>query len=411
MPSTSPPIGPDTPGGSPLRDEAALERLFRARYTALADEAKGHLKDAQSAAPRIVEALFLRAWDERDQFKSVEELDAFLHNEVAHAAARELARRASAHHFGGGRASHAAHAEAPIDVDQSWEHVHRTLHPDREATAGAVQDASRHEAASHVKDLAKKRNYVVPVVIILLAVAAAFGISKYLNRLGREGGILQALNANDKTATKTGDGQLAHVNLNDGSAVKAGPDSKLTIAQNFGDEMRVIRIEGAAAVTVSGGHAAPLEVRAYNAVVDAPGGTVVVRTWAGDSSVVVAVQGATDSVRVGKDVHALASGAAMHVAHDGTVRDATAGELAEATSWNNDTLTIADRPLKTAIDEIRTWYGTKIVVLDTTLLKRPVTASAPLNSSLAAIAAVEKSGQVKFGYEGQAMVFRDAAKQ
>jgi ferric-dicitrate binding protein FerR (iron transport regulator) len=162
---------------------------------------------------------------------------------------------------------------------------------------------------------------------------------------------------------------------------------------------------------VADGHPTPLEVRAFNTVVDAPSGSLVVRTYAGDSSVTLVSISGDDSLRVGKDRRALASGSAVHVAHDGTVRDATPGERAEASSWVNDTLTIADRPLKTAIDEIRSWYGTKIVVLDTTLLKRPVSASATLTSSLAAIAAVEKSGQVKFGYEGQAMVFRDAARK
>jgi ferric-dicitrate binding protein FerR (iron transport regulator) len=386
--------------------------MFRARYASLAEAAKGHLKDAQSAAPRIVEALFLRAWDERAQFKSPEELDAFLNDEVAHAAARELARRASAHHFGGGHNAHAAaHAEPSMNVDQSWERVHHALHPDRAATAGAVKEASRHEAASHVKGLAKKRNYVVPVVIILLAIAAALGISKYLNRLGREGGIVQALATAYKTAPQTHDAQLANTHLPDGSPVKVGPNSKLVTADNFGDEMRVIQVEGAAAVSVAGGHPTPLEVRAFNAVVDAPGGSVAVRTYAGDSSVTVVSLSGDDSLRVGTDLRALPSGAALHVAHDGQVRDATPGERAEASTWVNDTLTIADRPLKTAIDEIRSWYGTKIVVLDTLLLKRPISATAPLNSSLAAIAAVEKSGQVKFGYEGQAMVFRDAAKK
>ena len=412
MTPTSPPVGPNTPNGSPLPDEAALERVFRARYASLVDEAKRHLNDAPTAAPRVVETLFLSAWGERAQFKSAEQLDAFLKSELVHGAARELARRASAHHFGTERKGHAAaHVERPVDVDQSWAHVQRTLHPDRTASDGASQNASRHDAATHVKDLAKKRSYAIPVIIFIVIVVAAFGVSKYLTHLGREGGIVAALAAKANSATQTSDGQSATIHLPDGSAVKLGPDSRLIIADKFGDDMRVISIQGAAAVTVAPGHPAPLQVRSFGAVVDAQGGTLIVRSYPADSGVTVMAMGGDDSLRVGKGMRALTAGTALRVAINGQVSDATPGEVAEASTWVNDTLSIANRTLKTAIDEIRTWYGTKLVVLDTTLLTRPVTASAPLNSSLAAIAAVEKAAQVKFGYEGQAMVFRDAAKK
>ncbi len=412
MPSTSPPLGPDTPAGAPLKDEQALERLFRERYTSLAEMAKTHLKDAASAAPRIVEALFLRAWDQRAEFKSVKELDAFFAAEVPHAAARELARRASAHHFGAGGKHAAAHAEPTVDVDQSWDRVHRTLHPDREATAGAMKEASRHEAASHVKGLAKRRNYLIPAIIIIAAIGAAFGISKYLNRLGEEGGIITALKANETKAHQTRDNQLAGVTLTDGSTVKMGPDSKVVVADGFsGDKMRVIQLDGIAQITVAPGQKEPFQVRTFNTVVNAPNGTLLIRTYDDDSSLTLIAKGDADSLRIGKVWRALAAGAALHIAHDGTVGDATPGQFLEASTWVDDTVSIANRTLKDAVDQLREWYGTKIVVLDTTLLSRPVTMQASMSSATDAISAIEKSANVKFGYEGQGMVFRDAARK
>ncbi len=411
MPSTSPPGGPDTPAGAPLKDEQALERLFRERYQPLADEAKTHLQDAASAAPRIVETLFLRAWDQRADFKSRADLDAFFAAELPHAAARELARRASAHHLGGQGKHGAAHAEPEIDVDQSWNRIHRTLHPDRAASSGAIKEHSRHDAAAHVKGLAKKRNYVIPGVIIVAAIVAALGISKYLNRLGEEGGIITALKANETKAHLTRDNQMATITLADESAVKMAPDSKVVVADQFsGDGMRVIQIEGVASVDVSSGKPKPFQIRAMDAVVNAPSGTVIVRTY-DDSSVTVIAKGDQDSLRVGKVWRPLASGAAMHIGHDGTVADATPGQFLEASSWVNDTVSIANRTLKEAVDQLRAWYGTKIVVLDSTLLSRPVTMQASLTSATDAIAAIEKSADVKFGYEGQGMVFRDAARK
>lgn len=409
MPSTSPPVGPDTPAGSPLSDEQALERLFRERYASLANEAKSHLKDATSAAPRIVEALFLRAWDERAQFKSMADLDAFFNTEVPHAAARELARRASAHHFGAQGKHNNAHAEPALDVNQSWERIQKSLHPDRASKEGAIKDLSRHDTASHVKGLAKRRNYTLPVVIVLLAIAVAFGISKYLNSLSREGGIVAALKTGETSAHQTRDAQLANVDLNDGSKVRMGPDSKLVVADGFGDDMRAIRVEGVAAVTVSPGRKAPLQVRTGNLVITAPAGMVIVQTL-DDSSVTLIAKGDGDSLRVGTVWQPLATGAAMHVTPAGTVSTASPAQFMEASTWVNDTLSLANRTLKEAVSAIKEWYGTNIVVLDSTLLTRPVTIQATLTAATAAISAVEKSANVKFGYEGQGMVFRDAKR-
>jgi transmembrane sensor len=408
MPSTSPPSGPDRPAGSPLKDEQALERLFRDRYPRLASEAKAHLKDAASAAPRIVETLFLRAWNERENFKSVGDLDAFFDGELPHASARELARRASAHHFGG-QTHHAAHAEAELTVDQVWDRIHRTLHPDREASSAALAEHTRHDAAQHVQGLAKRRNYTIPVVIVLLAIAAAFGISKYLNRLGHEGGVIAALKAADNKAHQTRDNMLASITLNDGSVVKLGPDSKLVVADGFtGGNMRVVQLEGIAEVTVSNGQKDPFQLRAYEAVVNARNGTLIARTYDEDSSVTVIARGDGDSLRVGDVWRPLAAGAAMHVTHAGEVADATPDQFLEASTWVNDTVSITNRTLKYAVDQIKAWYGTNIVLLDSSLFDRPVTIQAPMSSATDAIAAIEKSANVKFGYEGQGMVFRDA---
>lgn len=408
MPSTSPPIGPDTPPGAPLRDEEALERLFRSHYAALAEEAKTHLKDAASAAPRIVETLFLRAWDERTRFKTVEELDAFFKQEIAHASARELARRASAHHFSAHGAHAAGHAEPAVDVDQSWERVHRTLHPDREAATGAVAAATRHDAASHVKGLAKRRNYTIPIVIILAAIALAFGISHYLNRIGREGGIVDALKAAEPNAHQSRDAQFANVDLNDSSTVKMGPDTKVVVVDNYGDNMRVVGIEGNAAVTVTPGHKVPLQIRSYGIVIDAPAGTVILQSSPVDSSVTVIAKDGNDSLRIGQTWRPLGAGQAIHITKDGQVSDATPAQFAEAASWVSDTVSVINGTLQDAVEALKTWYGTKVIVLDSALLTRPVTIQAPLDNSMDAISAIEKSADVKFGYEGQAMVFRPA---
>ena len=52
----------------PLRDEAALESLFRAHFSALCAEAKSHLgAEAAALRPKVVEQAFRQAWDDREQ--------------------------------------------------------------------------------------------------------------------------------------------------------------------------------------------------------------------------------------------------------------------------------------------------------------------------------------------------------
>src|SRR5437763_1990050 len=82
-------------------------------------------------------------------------------------------------------------------------------------------------------------------------------------------------------------------------------------------------------------------------------------------------------------------------------REPTAVELQEATSWNDKTLTIANRQLRDVLSQLKRWYGVDIKVPDLTLLDRRVTLQASLDSPKEAITGVEQSANVKFGYEGK----------
>jgi ferric-dicitrate binding protein FerR (iron transport regulator) len=90
------------------------------------------------------------------------------------------------------------------------------------------------------------------------------------------------------------------------------------------------------------------------------------------------------------------------------MRAPTGPELEEATSWNEHTLTIANRQLRDALPQLKRWYGVDIKVPDLPLLDRPVTVQASLDSPKEAITAIEESAGVKFGYDDKTMVFRDA---
>src|SRR5258708_12585898 len=118
------PVKPDVP----LRDEDALKRFFFAQHASLGEKARAQLgADAFALAPKVVEGAFVRAWDARAQFKSTDELTTFLTQDVHHAAARALSRRAAAHRFAGHAETHHASSGA-INPDEPWLHIQHALH-------------------------------------------------------------------------------------------------------------------------------------------------------------------------------------------------------------------------------------------------------------------------------------------
>jgi ferric-dicitrate binding protein FerR (iron transport regulator) len=411
MSATSPPMGSDLPTpGVPLTDARSLEEYFRSHFSELTAEAKSHLDDASAAAPKVVEGAFRHAWEERQHIQTTEQLDAFLHDEVRHGAAREKSRRASLHHHTGG-APKATHATAAMDVDQSWTHLSRSLHlvPDDVSTVAERESAAllRHDAAGHVAELGKKRSWKVPVAIGVVAALAVTAAIWYVDRLGDEGAITGALSAADARTHVAATAQLAIVTLDDGTRVMLTPESRLIVPKQFGELMRAVKLDGEATFTVTPGQRKPFEVRAADTKTVVTGTVFTVRAFASESAVVVAVQQGGATVQVGDSLRAVTAGHAVLVSKK-TMREPSASELQEATTWNDKTLTIANRQLRDVLPQLKRWYGLDIKVIDRPLLDRMVTLQASLDSPNEAITGVSKSANVKFGYEGKTMVFTDA---
>ncbi|HKO15707.1 MAG TPA: FecR domain-containing protein [Gemmatimonadaceae bacterium] len=416
MSTSTPPMGSDTPAGPPLSDARDLERLFRSHFPSLAEEARIELADAAPSASRVVEGAFRRAWEDRQQISSPQELEVFLHEAVRHGAARERSRRAGLHRFEAheGVATSGAHAAATpeLDLDRSWSHLSHALHFTADSTATAqVADVLRHGAAEHVAQMAKRPSWAVPALIGGVALAIAIAGIWYVDRLGDASAITQALAAGDARTQTSATAQMAIVTLDDGSRVMLAPDSRLVVPKHFGRELRAVKLDGAGSFEIATGKSPAFEIRAGRASIVATGTKLIVRSSAIDSSIVVQVR--EGSVTVGivgvKQAHPLTAGQSLVVQSDGSMREPSAAELGEATTWLDHRVTIANRQLRYVAPELKRWYGLDIKVPDLTLLDRTATVDAPLDSVRDAISDVEQTAHVKFQYEGQAMVFRDAA--
>jgi transmembrane sensor len=156
-----------------------------------------------------------------------------------------------------------------------------------------------------------------------------------------------------------------------------GPESRLATADAFGATAREIAFDGQGYFDVVHDDARPFVVRTSSATLrdigttfsvrsDSTGGTrVAVTSGAVD---VVAMRGAATSPTVlhaGDRAEVL--GESMHVQR-GAV---TEGEL----SWTRGVLELHDAPLALVAQELRRWYGVKLVVTDSTIAARRLTAT------------------------------------
>ena len=398
--------GTETTSG-PLRDEAALERLFRTHFPALCAEAKGHLGEpAASAAPKVVEASFRHAYEEREHIATEADLMAFLHDAVRHAAARELSRRAGARHLGGATSGAAHHtANTVTDVDTAWAHLTRQLHPETvRAEAQAYNEQLRHHAAEHVGDLSKPRSWKGPVLFGILAAALAAGAMWWVTRLGTDRVVTRALSSSEARTLAAAPGQTGTLTLDDSTKVMLAAGSKLIIPKQFGTDMRAVKVEGAARFTVAPGNPRPFEIRAGDASVRATGTTIIVRHYPNDPGAIVHLRDGTATLKVDQEERPMTAGQTLVVA-DKKVRQPTPAEVAEGTNWTERRITIS-RELRDVVQEINRWYGVDIKVPEVKALDRPASVDAPLDSLRSAISQVERTADVTFGYEGQTMVFR-----
>ena len=418
MSTTVPPRDGDPSSASSLRsalvDEEALRLAFLAEYPALAVEARADLgEEAAVLGPKVVEGAFVRAWDARERLRTPDQLHAFLVDDVHHAAARALSRRAGAHRVAGGGTGSAAHADhaarsAEVSPSESWGHILHAVRGEGHSQHALDEAAavSRHDAAEHIAEVTRERSAWTMVGIGAAALAAVLAIGFWVERAGVDANTARAVSSADARVITAPQAQVGIVTLDDGSKVHLAPDSKLTVPSAFGAKIRAVKLEGAAAFAVAKGPATEFRVYAGDVIVVARGTEFTVRNYSADSGVTVVVtEGAVD-LRQGSVVRAMAAGSAV-VARPGTAtRAASAGERDAADSWRTGVLSITNRPLRDVLPQLARWYGLNVTVLDKALLDRPVTLRASLDSSRQAIRGIEGSAGVEFGYEGRTMVFR-----
>jgi ferric-dicitrate binding protein FerR (iron transport regulator) len=401
----------DQPTGQILKDQKVLEKLFREHYARYLAMAKKQLGEPPHAAPRVVSKAFHQAWNDRKRFTTFDDLDAFIGAQIHYGATREVSRRAGLHrmdhHEGLGGGAHTKHETHEMTVDEAWDRLEHTLQGGAPEAYRARASSARHEAAEHVKGLAKTTNWTPILIIGVVAIAVIAAIGWYAGKVGGERALTNALAGADVRHTEMGSSQIANVTFPDSTIALLGPESRVTVPNRFGAKVRGVKLEGAANFNVTRTEVVPFEVRAGDVAIIARGTVFTVRRYRDEARVIVHVREGNVDVRHGEVIRNVPTGMSLQVTDDGTMSVPSAEELQEATTWVDGKVTIPAKPLRYILPQLKRWYGLDVKVQDTTLLQRNVFLSAPVNSPRLAVQSVEQSAGLRFTQIGDNMAFED----
>ena len=172
-------------------------------------------------------------------------------------------------------------------------------------------------------------------------------------------------------------GEVDTLKLADGSTVVLGPSSRLAVDGSFGAGARETSLEGEAYFDVVHDDARPFVVRTSSATLRDIGTTFSVRSDRARGTRVAVTSGAVDVVASGGRT---ASPTVLHAGDRAEVMgDAMRVERGVVTeterSWTRGTLEFRDAPLAEVAVELRRWYGVELVVTDSTIASRRLTAT------------------------------------
>lgn len=414
MPVPLPAVDRDTLTALRNGQESALEKIFRADFSALVQECAQELGD-EGYGPRLAEDVLLAVWEQRATFDAPEKLESFLHAQVHAVALREKRRRGSLRRIEAHEAE--PHAEKSrgiaVSVDEAWQVVYGILHKPTIDTAALDKQKvaqARHGAASHLATVGKRRSWKGPVIGLLVLGGIVGAMFPLLDKMGADAAVHTALNNGDAITMAVPPGRRAKTTLEDNSAVAVGSETKLTYPKNANPKFRAAMVEGTASFSVPANER-PFEARVKDVQIKLNAGDFAVRSYGHDDTVLVMVTKGPVIVKQGKTEKTLNAGESVAVAKDGTMSTPAPERVTDAFAWIGDNISFTNTPVKEIISEVRRWYDYVIDVRDKDLLERRVTVTAPLTSTKEIIAALEKGAGAKFGFDGQTPILRDAVKK
>lgn len=251
---------------------------------------------------------------------------------------------------------------ADVDVEAALNRVH-----------GRMNDAPARPVLTLERGRAKARQRVIASVALVAAAATVFMVVQR-----RRDDTRGTAPATTVYATKTG--QRDSVRLADGSRVILGPESRLTIGNDFATAgRRAVSLEGDAYFDVVHNEAKPFVVHVANAIVEDVGTTFTVETDPGDTTTVSVMSGVVrlrpaTAPATGNSGVLLKAGDRGTLTAEGGIRAEPKIVVAADSAWTTGRLVFRDASLIRVASELRRWYGFKLGIADSSLRGRTLRA-------------------------------------
>jgi ferric-dicitrate binding protein FerR (iron transport regulator) len=253
---------------------------------------------------------------------------------------------------------------------EDWCEAWRHLSPDRRTSADALQrladDIIAPGERRQQKTRSPSRNSRPWWIATIASMALVFGVYRMWPALQH------ARFSPSPTASVreviTAKGQIASITLSDGSRVTVGVASRLTIPADFGARNRTLSLDGQALFTVTDNAQMPFMVRTASSITRVLGTTFMVRRYAADSVMSVAVV----SGKVVFDSTVVVAGQqATRLGRGGVSISPVSAR--NVTAWTTGRIAFDDAPLRDVVAELNRWYGVRFVVNDSSLAAERVT--------------------------------------
>lgn len=203
---------------------------------------------------------------------------------------------------------------------------------------------------------------------------------------------------NESYTTTTG--QRASLTLSDGSRLVIAPRSRVQLV-DFSTRARTVIVDGEAFFDVEHASGIPFTIRAGTTITRVLGTSFVVKHYADDANVRVAVMSGRVSVSraQGKRDVVLVAGNVGDI-DDSVVTVRTPDDLSGENGWMKDELVFNDEPMRDVFASLTRWYGFTFKYTDTTLANRHVKVGLSTQSSSKALSTLKRLLNVSLKISG-----------
>lgn len=205
-------------------------------------------------------------------------------------------------------------------------------------------------------------------------------------------------------------GQTDSLTLSDGTVAILGPVSRLAVSAGYGDGARTVELEGVAWFDVTHDNTRPFRVKAGSAEIEDLGTRFGV-TATGDEVRVVVESGSVaiqDTVKRSARRVTLKAGEAATLRANQSLPTPSARTESDI-AWLSGHVVFDNAPLARVRDDLRRWYGLELVLADSSLLARHVSARFAGESSAQVLRVLELALGAVIERRGDTAVVRSAA--